>query len=75
MGQISAAPHDTACTGRAGHDEQMLQEVIEDLRAVGLRARSGDRLPDQVLDFDRHTVNLEFKGAAVVSPAHARLSR
>lgn len=52
------------------NDEQMLQEVIEDLRAVGLRARSGDRGHDLVLDFDGQTVNLQIKRASVVSPAH-----
>lgn len=50
----------------------MVQEVIEDLWAVGLQARSGGRVHDLVLDFDGQTVNLEIKRASVVSPAHVK---
>lgn len=52
------------------NSEQLLQEVIEDLGAVGLRARSGGRPHDLVLEFDGRTVTLEIKRASVISPAH-----
>ncbi|MDP3712309.1 MAG: hypothetical protein Q8R60_07485 [Mycobacteriales bacterium] len=50
--------------------ERGWQEVIEDLSAVGLRATSGGRRYDLVLDIDGRTCGVEVTRASVVSPAH-----
>ncbi len=50
--------------------EQWLQEVIEDLAAVGVLASGADHPHDLVLDLDGRVLTVDIKRASVVSPAH-----
>ena len=50
--------------------ERALQEVIEDLAAVGVLASGTDLSHDLLLDLDGRALTVDIKRASVVSPAH-----
>ena len=52
--------------------KQWLQEVIENLAAVGVLASGADPTHDLVLDFDGRALAVDIKRASVVSPAHVQ---